>query len=167
MVPEAARAWHAGAGTWAGRGDVNSRSIGIELDNDGATPFAAPLMAALEALLPGILRRWRIAPAGVIGHSDMAPGRKVDPGPRFDWQRLARAGLAVWPAPLPAAAGATADPARLAADMARFGYPAMAPGLALRTLRLRRRPWAGGPLDAVDMGLAAGLAAIDGAGRGA
>ena len=99
LVAEEKRAWHAGAGAWGGIADVNSRSIGIELDNDGASPFPAPLMTTLEALLAGILDRWRIGPAGVIAHSDMAPGRKSDPGPRFDWQRLARGGLAVWPAP--------------------------------------------------------------------
>jgi N-acetylmuramoyl-L-alanine amidase len=97
LVPEELRAWHAGAGTWRGRGDVNSRSIGIELQNDGRSPFPERQMAALERLLPGIMARWEIAPAGVIAHSDMAPDRKADPGPRFDWRRLARAGLSVWP----------------------------------------------------------------------
>ena len=62
-------------------------------------------MARLEALLPGILARWGIAPHGVIAHSDMAPERKIDPGPRFDWRRLARQGLAVWPGPVPAGPG--------------------------------------------------------------
>ena len=80
MVDEQQRAWHAGAGDWQGRGDVNSRSIGIELDNDGHSPFAAPLMDALETLLAGVLARWAIPPGGVIAHSDMAPARKVDPG---------------------------------------------------------------------------------------
>lgn len=75
LVDEAMRAWHAGAGDWAGAADVNSRSIGIELDNTGAQPFAEPLMAALEALLPQIMARWAIGPEGVIGHSCMAPGR--------------------------------------------------------------------------------------------
>ena len=94
LVEEEMRAWHAGAGEWMGQDDINSRSIGIELDNTGATPFSEPQMAALEALLPGILQSWSIPPEGVIGHSDMAPGRKFDPGPRFDWQRLERQGLA-------------------------------------------------------------------------
>ena len=95
LVPEEARAWHAGAGTWGGAADVNSRSIGIELANAGPLagfpPFPEPQMAALEELLDGILARWRIPPAGVIAHSDLAPGRKADPGPKFDWLRLARA----------------------------------------------------------------------------
>ncbi|MEP5672992.1 N-acetylmuramoyl-L-alanine amidase [Ascidiaceihabitans sp.] len=94
LVDEEMRAWHAGAGEWHGQDDVNSRSIGIELDNGGTYPFAEPQMASLEWLLPRILDRWGIGPEGVIGHSDMAPGRKFDPGAHFDWARLARQGLA-------------------------------------------------------------------------
>jgi N-acetylmuramoyl-L-alanine amidase len=94
LVAENQRAWHAGAGQWHGRDDINSRSIGIELDNTGAHPFPEPQMQALETLLNGILARWDIPPEGVIGHSDMAPGRKIDPGPHFDWGRLARQSLA-------------------------------------------------------------------------
>jgi N-acetylmuramoyl-L-alanine amidase len=101
LVPEALRAWHAGAGQWGEVADVNSRSIGIELANAGPLagfpPFPEPQMAALEALLAGVLGRWSIPPARVIAHSDMAPGRKADPGPKFDWRRLAAGGLAVWP----------------------------------------------------------------------
>ena len=73
LVPEDRRAWHAGAGSWLGRDDVNSRSIGIELVNPGNEPFPEPQMAALERLLAQIMARWGIGPAGVIGHSDMAP----------------------------------------------------------------------------------------------
>ena len=157
LVDEPARAWHAGAGRWGGVGDVNSRSIGIELDNDGATPFSAPLMHALETLLPGILQRWAIPPRGVIGHSDMAPGRKADPGGRFDWRRLALQGLAVWPGapktPPPP------DPARFLALASRFGYdPAPGPDTILSAFRLRFRPWASGPLAAEDMAAVADLA---------
>ncbi len=94
MVGEPWRAWHAGAGEWQGREDVNSRSIGIELDNRGTHPFSEPQMAVLEGLLADIMARWGIRPEGVIGHSDSAPGRKFDPGPRFDWARLVRQGLA-------------------------------------------------------------------------
>lgn len=101
LVPEGARAWHAGVGSWRGRGDVNSWSIGIELANPGPLadfpPFPGPQMLALEALLDGIMARWGIGPEAVIGHSDMAPGRKADPGPKFDWRRLALGGRAVWP----------------------------------------------------------------------
>lgn len=159
LVPEDRRAWHAGAGEWRGMDDINSRSIGIELANRGDHPFAEPQMAALETLLAGVLVRWSVPPQGVIAHSDMAPGRKADPGPRFDWQRLARAGLSVWPAP-----GAWAEPAGFDAAAMAFGYPAgVTADLRLAAFRLRFRPWASGPADAVDAGLAADLAARFGA----
>ena len=150
LVPEAARAWHAGAGSWGGRGDVNSRSIGIELANRGDEPFAAPQMAALEGVLAGVLARWSLPPQAVIGHSDMAPDRKGDPGPRFDWRRLALMGLSVWPDP--------AEPGDFAADLACFGYPDLPEAALLAAFRLRFRPWAKGPLDATDRALAADLA---------
>ena len=151
MVDEDQRAWHAGAGEWLGRGDVNSRSIGIELDNDGQSPFSAPLMDALEPLLAGILTRWSIPAAGVIAHSDMAPARKVDPGPRFDWQRLARSSLALWPE-------ADGDPeAPLAASLDALGYPEAPPELRLSAFRLRFRPHHEGPEDATDRALASAL----------
>ncbi|MEM7723710.1 MAG: N-acetylmuramoyl-L-alanine amidase [Pseudomonadota bacterium] len=155
LVDEDMRAWHAGAGSWRGRGDVNSRSIGIELDNDGASPFSAALMTALEGVLQDILTRWSIGPEGVIGHSDMAPGRKIDPGPRFDWRRLARSGLTVWPeidAPV------EVNEAQFVMDAQRFGYPEMSVDLLTKTLRLRFRPWARGPLDGWDCAIMADLA---------
>lgn len=151
MVDEAHRAWHAGAGEWRGRGDVNSRSIGIELDNDGRSPFTAPLMDALEPLLAGILTRWSIPAAGVIAHSDMAPARKVDPGPRFDWQRLARSGLALWP-------DGSGDPkAPLSQSLDRLGYPDVDAALRLSAFRLRFRPRHQGTEDATDRALASSL----------
>ena len=91
LVSEEMRAWHAGAGQWGEITDVNSHSIGIELDNRGDHPFAHPQIEALCALLPGIMSRWNITLENIIGHSDCAPGRKIDPGPRFDWLRLRRA----------------------------------------------------------------------------
>lgn len=154
LVDEDLRAWHAGAGAWDGQGDVNSRSIGIELVNTGTEPFAEPLMRALEALLPGILARWAIPPGGVIAHSDMAPGRKIDPGPRFDWARLARGGLALWPAALPPGPPEDPDPARFAARLTAIGYPEADPATRLAAFRLRTRYGAPGPLDATDMDLA-------------
>jgi N-acetylmuramoyl-L-alanine amidase len=159
LVPEDRRAWHAGAGAWGGAGDVNSRSIGIELDNDGTRPFAAAQMRALEGLLAGVLARWRIPPERVIGHSDMAPARKTDPGRRFDWRRLARAGLSVWPddAVVPPAAGGF-DPAAFVAAARRFGYPDHPPGVLLEAVRLRFRPWAAGVGDARDLALIGDLA---------
>jgi N-acetylmuramoyl-L-alanine amidase len=160
LVDEALRAWHAGAGAWQGQGDVNSRSVGIELANPGDRPFPARQIAALERVLAAVLGRWGIPPAGVIAHSDLAPGRKTDPGPRFDWRGLARAGLAVWP-------WERGDPAAaLDASLTAIGYPAAAPGLRLAAFRLRFRPWAAGPEDAEDRALAAGLAAALPAGQG-
>ena len=154
LVAESARAWHAGAGSWAGQGDVNSRSIGIELANRGDHPFAEPQMQALEQVLAGVLDRWGIPLQGVIAHSDMAPGRKADPGPRFDWRRLARAGLSVWPGAVAPADAAGFDAAALA-----FGYPAdVAPALRLAAFRLRFRPWASGPADGTDAALVQDLA---------
>jgi len=150
LVKEEMRAWHAGAGTWRGQGDINSRSIGIELDNDGAAPFAAAQMDALEDLLRGVLQRWEISPRGVIAHSDMAPGRKFDPGPRFDWPRLARRGLA---------AASTPSNRILQADENQFRALAIAAGYPENTdthtllgaVRLRFRPWALGALEMADM----------------
>ncbi|MDC1524932.1 N-acetylmuramoyl-L-alanine amidase [Planktomarina temperata] len=80
LVPEAQRAWHAGAGAWGGCTDVNSASIGIELCNAGDHAFSSAQMQALKSLLKEVMQRWGIAAQGVIGHSDMAPGRKQDPG---------------------------------------------------------------------------------------
>jgi N-acetylmuramoyl-L-alanine amidase len=158
LVDEDMRAWHAGAGRWGDVRDVNSRSVGIELANGGDHPFAAAQMDALEMLLAQIMARWSISPARVIGHSDMAPLRKSDPGPRFDWRRLARQGLSVWPdLATPAPCGDFLH------DAARFGYHApdgfADPQAAVLTaLRLRFRPQAGGRLDATDRAIAADLA---------
>lgn len=171
LVEEQHRAWHAGAGSWAGQGDVNSRSIGIELANRGNHPFPEPQMAALENLLGSVLQRWQIPPQGVIAHSDMAPGRKSDPGPRFDWQRLARKGLSVWPGPCSAKTeanrqrtdpGLAQTPGALCdgfvACARGFGYPDADADLLLTAFRLRFRPWATGPVDAADVGAAQTLA---------
>lgn len=151
LVPESRRAWHAGEGSWQGRDDVNSHSIGIELDNPGDRPFPEPQMAALETLLRGIMDRWDIPPHRVIGHSDMAPGRKIDPGRRFDWARLARGGLAVWPSP-----AVSARPLDRLLD--RVGYPAADPATRLGAFRLRFCPWNEGPENDTDRRLAAGAA---------
>jgi N-acetylmuramoyl-L-alanine amidase len=107
-VPERERAWHAGLSSWHGSTDINSRSIGIEIVNGGhdfgLPPFPDVQIAAVCDLLAGILARHGIAPRGVLGHSDIAPDRKRDPGEHFPWQTLAGRGVA-WPAPAPARRG--------------------------------------------------------------
>ncbi len=98
MVDEAKRAWHAGKSWWRGVTDVNSASVGIEIVNPGHEfgyrPFPDAQMAAVETLVRDIAGRYAVAPGNVVGHSDIAPARKDDPGELFDWPRLARAGLA-------------------------------------------------------------------------
>lgn len=149
MVEEDQRAWHAGAGVWAGQDDINSRSIGIELDNCGDHPFSHPLMARLEGLLGQIMQRWEITPDGVIGHSDMAPGRKSDPGPHFDWARLARQGLAV---PVGIDFGPRDPRPETFRSLARdVGFTSdVDDATLLAAVRLRYRPYATGPLCAED-----------------
>ena len=151
LVDEDKRAWHAGEGRWAGKDDINSRSIGIELDNDGESAFPDAQMEALEWLLGDIMERHEIEPKSIIAHSDMAPGRKIDPGRMFDWQRLAAKGLSIWPDP--------SLPGDFLRNAAAFGYPVEA-GQAevLDAFRQRFRPTATGPIDPADQALMAGLA---------
>jgi N-acetylmuramoyl-L-alanine amidase len=105
MVPEALRAWHAGEALWAGESDINSASIGIEIHNPGHdwgyADFPEAQLAAVEALCLDIVARHGIRPERVLAHSDVAPTRKKDPGEKFPWVRLARAGVGHWVAPVP------------------------------------------------------------------
>ncbi|WP_417750502.1 N-acetylmuramoyl-L-alanine amidase [Ruegeria sp. SCP11] len=148
MVSEENRAWHAGAGEWHGQADINSRSIGIELDNTGFHPFSEPQLTVLEALLRQMSERWSIRPEHVIGHSDMAPGRKSDPGPRFPWQRLEHLNLA----------GQRGQSAPQSVRMDSFRALAQSAGYTadanddtlLAAVRLRYRPWGKGPLEPAD-----------------
>lgn len=147
LVPEVDRAWHAGVAFWAGERDINARSIGIELANPGHElgyrPFPGPQLDALAKLSRDILRRHPIPPQRVLGHSDVAPARKQDPGELFDWSYLARAGVGLWPfADEPTAAGpAHSQPgdrglAAFQRDLARFGYEIGATGTMDRATRL-------------------------------
>lgn len=106
LVAEARRAWHAGAGSWAGEHDINSCSIGIEIAHPGHAgglpPYPEAQIAAMIALSRDIVDRWEIAPERVLGHSDTAPARKEDPGELFPWDRFAAAGIGHWVAPDPA-----------------------------------------------------------------
>src|SRR4030088_54544 len=112
LVPEARRAYHAGAGSWEGTSDVNSRSIGIEIGNQGhdfgCPEFPDAQIAAVIALCRDILARSSIAAQRVLAHSDTAPDRKRDPGEAFPWRRLAEAGVGLWVAPEPIGEGAGA-----------------------------------------------------------
>ena len=136
LVPEERRAFHAGVSYWQGERDINSRSVGIELVNPGHEfgyrPFPAAQMAALIPLARAIMARHGISPARVLGHSDVAPTRKTDPGELFDWRGLARHGVGLWPSgaedepppgpavmPLDAPCAAAAT---LQEKLAAFGY---------------------------------------------
>ena len=104
LVPEERRAWHAGVSWWRGHSDINARSIGIEIVNPGHEwgyrPFPEAQMAALIELAHGLLGRHPIPKRNVVGHSDIAPARKQDPGELFDWRRLAGRGIGLWPDPV-------------------------------------------------------------------
>jgi len=88
FVPCGKRAWHAGVSSWQGRERCNDFSVGIELEGTDARPYRAAQYTMLARLLKALYRRYAIR--YVVGHSDIAPGRKTDPGPAFDWSRLAR-----------------------------------------------------------------------------
>ena len=149
LVADEHRAWHAGAGSWRGMSDVNSFSIGIELDNNGVEPFTEPLIDSLLVLLEDLTARWSIPREAVIGHSDLAPTRKVDPGPLFPWQRLHEAGFGIWPDP-----ALMADPPEGFDPMLalrRIGYPVDAPEATIRSFRHRFRGMEGTELDTEDL----------------
>jgi N-acetylmuramoyl-L-alanine amidase len=105
LVPEARRAWHAGVASWAGETDINSCSIGIEIANaghpGGLPPFGEEQVESVIALCRDIASRWGIPPDRILAHSDVAPGRKLDPGEKFPWDRLHGAGIGHWVAPTP------------------------------------------------------------------
>jgi N-acetylmuramoyl-L-alanine amidase len=129
MVGEELRAWHAGKSVWRGETDTNSRSIGIEIHNPGHwidyTAFPEVQMQAVTALSLDILSRHAIPPRHVLAHSDVAPGRKIDPGEKFDWERLSREGVGLWVPPAAAGQGEPLDAAslrRFQSLLADYGY---------------------------------------------
>jgi N-acetylmuramoyl-L-alanine amidase len=133
LVPEARRAWHAGASHWAGENDLNSASIGIEIANPGhpagLPDFPEAQIAATLNLCRDICERWKIPPERVLAHSDIAPGRKIDPGEKFPWRRFAEGGVGLWTEPAPIkggrffARGDAGPPVEaLQAMFAMFGY---------------------------------------------
>ena len=148
LVSDQLRAWHAGPGRWGTITDINSASIGIELDNDGATPFAQPQIDSLLRLLGDLTERLRIPRTQIIGHEDFAPTRKNDPGPLFPWQQLADAGFGLWPQ------GELIDPP---ADfdpwmaLAVVGYPLDDRAATVRSFHHHFRGIEGDALDAQDL----------------
>lgn len=97
MLNDYLRAWHGGASKWGNATDINSSSIGIELDNNGFETFAEPQLASLLVVLAELKKNHSIPVANFLGHSDIAPGRKVDPNANFPWKRLAENGYGLWP----------------------------------------------------------------------
>lgn len=96
LVDELARAWHAGDSYWGGTRDLNSSSIGIELDNNGDEPFTEPQIESLLKLLADLKARYKIPAANFLGHGDITPARRSDPGVKFPWRRLAQHGYGLW-----------------------------------------------------------------------
>lgn len=136
LVAESARAWHAGASRWAGIADLNSASIGIELDNDGQSPFTEAQIQTLLRLLQDVTTRLGISPQMVVGHADVAPTRKRDPGVLFPWRRLAEAGFGLWPREVLAPPPPGFDPWTA---LRLIGYDLRDPAAALRAFHRRFR----------------------------
>ncbi|WP_165491136.1 N-acetylmuramoyl-L-alanine amidase [Lichenihabitans psoromatis] len=158
LVAEDRRAWHAGRSAWRGLTDLNSASIGIEIVNaghDGGLPdYPAAQIAAVTDLCRDIVARYAIRPDNVLAHSDIAPGRKQDPGERFPWSTLAEAGVGLWVPPRPARSGpclrigdAGAPVETIQRKLAAFGYGLPITGsfdtateAVVRSLQLHFRP---------------------------
>ena len=142
LVPEARRAFHAGRSCWEGEHDLNFVSIGIEIVNPGHEwgyrAFPEEQMAAVEYLCRDILSRHPIPPHRVVGHSDIAPDRKTDPGEAFDWPRLARAGIGIWPEPSRQRPDAVLDRPRAVANLGLIGY-CVAPAIEEATVAAFQR----------------------------
>jgi N-acetylmuramoyl-L-alanine amidase len=166
LVAETQRAWHAGASHWAGETDINSASIGIEIQNPGHEhgypDFPPEQMQTIAALCRDIAQRRGVPPERVLAHSDVAPGRKIDPGEKFDWAFLAKEGVGHWvtPAPLDTEStylldGDEASVAEALELLRTYGYGIDNPGrddwvaVLVRTFQLHFRPArADGRLDA-------------------
>jgi N-acetylmuramoyl-L-alanine amidase len=133
LVDERYRAWHAGRSQWGSDFDLNSASIGIELDNSGDEPFPQPQIDALLRLLADIQTRYRIPAPNFLAHADVSPGRKVDPSAWFPWRLLAEHGFGLWCDP-------PFDPAPEAFDpmlgLAAFGYDMRNAAAAIQAFKL-------------------------------
>ncbi len=143
LVDEKHRAWHAGVAAWRGHTDINARSIGIELVNPGHDlgyrPFPEAQIAALEDLAREVLARHPIPPRNVVGHADVAPTRKQDPGELFPWRRLAEAGVGLWPDPAETDSIALSE-AELTAGLAAYGYETTDLGATVIAFQRHFRP---------------------------
>jgi len=147
LVPEARRAWHAGASFWRGIPDVNSASIGIELDhpghapeNGGYCPFADAQIDALLPLLARMVQQYDIPRANVVGHSDVAPMRKIDPGELFPWDRLAEYKLCLARPTCLAAGDPFHNDGAFFLALERFGYDITDQTKAIAAFERRWRP---------------------------
>ncbi|MCY4100431.1 MAG: N-acetylmuramoyl-L-alanine amidase [Rhodobacteraceae bacterium] len=156
LVQDEMRAWHAGAGSWKGQSDINSRSIGIELANLGNHPYSLPQILSLEITLKHLINKWDISIHNILGHSDMAVGRKLDPGRKFDWQGLALSDLSIWP---DGEISGTVDKSEFITLAESIGY-SLPKEMSeeesichlLDSFRSRFRPWASGELNEHDIG---------------
>ncbi|MDW5375324.1 N-acetylmuramoyl-L-alanine amidase [Halomonas sp. HP20-15] len=162
LVDESRRAWHAGASRWRNRSNLNDTSIGIEIVNHGPVTtangmrwdlFPPEQIEAVIAVARDIVARYGMDPTDVVAHADIAPQRKIDPGPRFPWARLHRAGIGAWPDPASVAAYRTRferEPPTIdqwQRALAAYGYPVIASGeldgqtrAALRAFQMHFRP---------------------------
>jgi N-acetylmuramoyl-L-alanine amidase len=158
LVAEGRLAWHAGVAYWRGETNINARSIGIELVNPGHEfgyrAFPEVQITALTLLASAILRRHPIPKRNVVGHSDVAPSRKRDPGELFDWQRLARVGIGLWPEPL------AGEPEDVPQMLAEYGYGIEEEGAVVAFQRHFRSSRIDGVSDEETACLLAGLLAI-------
>ena len=133
LVDESARAWHAGKSYWGGNTDMNSTSIGIELDNNGNEPFAPAQIDTLLGLLAQLKERYNIPAANFIGHADVAPGRKEDPSVYFPWDLLANNGFGLWCDPPYPETAAGFD---LTLTLTALGYDPTIPDASIQAFRL-------------------------------
>lgn len=136
LVDERARAWHSGESKWGNDADINSASLGIELDNNGREPFADAQIAALLRLLADIKERYNIPAANFVGHADVAPRRKTDPSRHFPWKTLADAGFGLWCDP----PFARPPEIEAALQLRALGYDTGDPAAALRAFKLHFLP---------------------------
>lgn len=148
LVSDTLRAWHAGGGRWGTITDVNSASVGIELDNNGHVQFPPEQIGSLIQLLTDLTTRWHIPRTQIIGHEDLAPSRKDDPGPLFPWATLAAAGFGLWPDPILVNPPTGFDPWMA---LSAIGYSVADHAAAVRAFHNHFRGMGGDTLDAEDL----------------